>query len=96
MTDAELDQMERLWRKDTSVNDIARLMHYSPTTIYQVAGKHRDRFPLRNTWRARRSRDSEVVEAALGMFADGKTGREVAEALGISRAMAYRIRRGFV
>ena len=40
--------------------------------------------------------DAELVDAALGMFADGKTGKQVAEELGISRAMAYRIRRGFV
>ena len=96
MTDAELSQMEYLWRKGVSVADIARLMHYSQTTVYQVASRHRDRFPPRNTWRARRSRDAELVEAALEMFADGKTGKQVADELGISRAMAYRIRRGFV
>lgn len=95
MTDVELGQMEYLWHKGFPVSDIAKLMGYSPSTIYQVAGKYRSRFPSRNTWKARRSRDSAMVETALGMFADGMTGKEVAEALGISCAMAYRIRQGF-
>ena len=80
MTDAELAEMERLWKGRKPVAEIARRMGYFKSTILAKAMSDRHRFPRRRAEPSdERTREIWVKRIRDGMF----TAKQVSEILGV-------------
>lgn len=47
MTDAELAEMERLWKRGVTTAKIAEKLHYTQSNVLVTAFRYRGRFPKR-------------------------------------------------
>lgn len=80
MTDAELAEMERLWKGRKPAAEMARRLGYSKSTILAQAMSDRYRFPRRRAEPSDElTREIWVKRIRDGMF----TAKEVSEILGV-------------